>query len=313
MLKYLGILSMHDSKSRGAFTLIELLVVIAIIAVLIGLLLPAVQKVRASASRTQCQNNMKQFGLAIHNYLTTNQKLPASRTKAPDPIRSWTPLVLTYIEQDAIGNRWNFGRNWDDNTAPVAPFGQNNYSLSTTNFAVFTCPAAPPRRRPGSTAYAPLGLGDYGSLNAIKRSYYTANSITPPDSDSEWIGVLQKHIDTPTQQVTDGLSNSFMLAEGAGRPNFWLMGRDKGTVVADGWGWADPNTGFTIKGCEPVAGAAGPMYMNCTNDSEVYSFHLNGCNFVLGDGSVRFVTQNSDPKALAAMSTARSNDTGTVD
>ena len=110
----------HPYQRRG-FTLIELLVVIAIIAVLIGLLLPAVQKVREAAARTRCQNNLKQFGLALQNYAGSNQNyFPASRiTVSVDAkFRSWTPVALAYVEQDNVGRLWNNGVKWRDVAIP---------------------------------------------------------------------------------------------------------------------------------------------------------------------------------------------------
>src|SRR4249920_2332200 len=132
------------SVRRSGFTLIELLVVIAIIAILIGLLLPAVQKVREAAARMSCQNNLKQFGLALHNYAGNNNNVfPASRitVNGDAKFRSWTPIALAYVEQDNVGRLWDNTIKWNTGT---------NLNTSTTRFKLFICPSAPERRPPPS-------------------------------------------------------------------------------------------------------------------------------------------------------------------
>src|SRR5437016_9812592 len=107
-------------RPRQAFTLLELLVVIAIIAVLIGLLLPAVQKVREAANRSKCTNNLKQLGLAVHHYHDARGEFPAALLNVPNPggttdptAHSWTPQILPYIEQSALFAQYRFDLNWD--------------------------------------------------------------------------------------------------------------------------------------------------------------------------------------------------------
>lgn len=298
---------------RNGFTLIELLVVIAIIAILIGLLLPAVQKVREAAARLSCQNNMKQFGLALHNYAGVNDnKLPASRVtvSGDSKFRSWTPIVLAYVEQDNVGRLWNLNTKWNTGT---------NLVTSQTNFKVFKCPSAPDSRRAPASGPV-LGFGDYGSVNAIRRRFYTANGIgaifpggPTGAAGDESLGALQKVIDTPILAITDGTSNTIMLAEDAGRPSLFQKGKDSGAGTSDGWGWADPDCGFSIDGVVPgVLGTnwttGGTCIINCTNDSELYSFHSGGLNVTLADGSVRFIRETINPAALAAFVTARGGD-----
>ena len=299
---------------RRGFTLIELLVVIAIIAILIGLLLPAVQKVREAAARAQCQNNLKQFGLALHNYAGANDsKLPASRVtvNGDAKFRSWTPLALAYVEQDNVGKLWDMTIKWNTGT---------NLTTSNTRFKLFLCPSAPDSRRPGTAPSDKLGAGDYGSVNAIRRRYYTANGIganfplgPTGAAGDEVLGALQKVIDTPILSITDGTSNTIMIGEDAGRPNLYQQGKDAGIITADGWGWADPDCGFSIDGVVPgTLGASwatgGTCIINCTNDSEFYSFHSGGMNVTMADGSVRFIRQAIDAGTLAALITARGGD-----
>src|SRR5690242_14104245 len=103
----------RPKQARTGFTLIELLVVIAIIAILIGLLVPAVQKVREAAARIKCQNNLHQLGLALHGYHDVNGGFPAAKVTTPTT-HTWFPFILPYIEQDNLFRRYRFDLDWDD-------------------------------------------------------------------------------------------------------------------------------------------------------------------------------------------------------
>ncbi len=305
---------MKQSSHRGGFTLIELLVVIAIIAILIGLLLPAVQKVREAAARMQCQNNMKQFGLALHNYaLTNDNKFPATRvTVGGDAkFRAWTPLALAYVEQDNVGRLWNMNLKWNVGT---------NLTTSQTQFKLFRCPSAPDGGRAAPPTPNPVyGYGDYATVNSVRRRFYTANGVANfpvpgTAAGDEANGAMAKVTDTAITGVTDGTSNTLLLAESAGRPSVYQRGRPTGAATPDGWGWADPDgAGLSLDGVVPGTfgsnwATGGTCYINCTNDSEIYSFHSGGVNILLADGSVKFLSQSVAPATLAALVTATGGD-----
>ncbi len=305
---------MRTASRRTAFTLIELLVVIAIIAILIGLLLPAVQKVREAAARMSCSNNLHQFGLALHNYAGVNdQKLPASRVTVGgvSKFRSWTPVALAYVEQDNVGKLWNNTIKWNTGT---------NLTTSATKFKLFICPSAGEGRNPAPNGIAP---GDYGSINSVRRRFYTANGIPNfpvpgTAAGDEANGALMKEFDTSILAITDGTSNTIMIGEDAGRPSIYQQGRPTGGTTADGWGWADPDAGFSVDGVVPGAFGAnwttgGTCIMNCTNDSEFYSFHTGGMNACMADGSVRFIKSSIPAAALAALITRDASDIATND
>ncbi|MDB5388901.1 MAG: hypothetical protein JWM11_4547, partial [Planctomycetaceae bacterium] len=132
-------------RSARGFTLIELLVVIAIIAVLIALLLPAVQQAREAARRSQCTNNLKQLGLALHNYHDTTQTFPYSSSAVPQwsVAHVWNEFILPYVDNAPFYNKINFNVHNSDNSTPGTPGGPTNYTLMTQPVKFQQCPSNP--------------------------------------------------------------------------------------------------------------------------------------------------------------------------
>jgi len=298
-------------RSRRGFTLIELLVVIAIISILIGLLLPAVQKVRAAAARMACTNNMKQIGLALHNYHEVNGRFPPSGTGPvpPDPSTPpkfanhgpW-PFVLPYLEQDAVYQLYRFDRHWFD---PV------NEPARVKHLRILQCPSAKQDRvGQGTVDPANPAVGactDYAPTQRVDAMLVQSGFISSP---ADFSGVMCGELEWPVMKVTariedisDGKSQTIMVTEDAGRPAAWRMGQSFPGYVKGG-PWASGPNSIVLRGYNPESGQyGGPCAINCTNDKEVYSFHTGGANAVFADGSVRFLKSSISIQTLAALIT----------
>jgi prepilin-type N-terminal cleavage/methylation domain-containing protein/prepilin-type processing-associated H-X9-DG protein len=281
---------MHPSPTcRRGFTLIELLVVIAIIAVLIGLLLPAVQKVREAAARLQCSNNLKQLGLALHGFHDANGGFPPGKVEIPPGgkvIHTWTPYVLPYIEQENLYRQYRFDRSWDN----AATNDANPGGVGQVELKLFLCPSAPTGRR-GSRNRAVI---DYSPANQITRPNPFVTNMPP--ADPTFIGILGHNVQRRIVEVTDGTSNTILLAEDGGRNQVWVMGKLVATSGGTG-AWTNPGTEVVITGYDPSNPSKptpGPCAVNCTNNNEIYGFHPGGANILLGDGSVRLLRASTD-------------------
>jgi prepilin-type N-terminal cleavage/methylation domain-containing protein/prepilin-type processing-associated H-X9-DG protein len=268
-------------RRRTAFTLIELLVVIAVIAILIGLLLPAVQKIREAANRMSCTNNLKQMGLACHNYHDTNEGLPpgylaTAAYPGTSPGWGWGMFLLPFLEQDNLYRQI-------DQTQPVESQAAIRQSLR-----VCLCPTDPGVRNAFTIVDAtltPICQAAPSSYAATVGS--DASEVDAPDGN----GVFYRNSRTRFADITDGLTNTVFIGDRA---------------FADSKGcWAGvPTNSITQPGAtNPWQTTTGPgqclvlvhnNWINIKTDADgglddFSSKHVGGVNLLMGDGSVRFV------------------------
>jgi prepilin-type N-terminal cleavage/methylation domain-containing protein len=283
--------------SRRAFTLIELLVVIAIIAILIGLLLPAVQKVREAAARSSCANNLKQLGLALQNYHDAHKAFPPGRTTTPAH-GSFFPYIFPYIEQDAVYKQYRFDKGWNDTTTNDAPGGVNTFQPS-----VLLCPSAPDPAARGTTP--PRGVTDYSAISDVTPRPNPFINPMPP-VDPTHLGVLGLDVRRRITDVTDGSSNTILLAEDAGREQYYELGKAMPPRTGNPpiGVWTNPGNEIFISGFDTTNFTApGPCAVTCMNDKEVYSFHSSVAQVVFVDGSVHQLSSSLNINVLVALMT----------
>ncbi len=325
----------NASGRRRGFTLIELLVVIAIIAVLIALLLPAVQQAREAARRTQCKNNLKQMGLGLHNYESTNRVFPSAgkgpvQSVASLPTVFFTAstfsLILPYIDQTPVYQLMSFGVHYTDDASTIL--------AGKTKITAFLCPSN------GVTQPDPAG---FGLVDYMPVAYTTLPTLTqsPGPKKEGALGTFGR----PISFVTDGTSNTIAIFEDSGRVSGGLNGAvsittsaaPAGTItqagmITKGTGtgpvctgpnggntcpgrWIDGDNGngvtgppagtFTaINNNKNPGGAALCPYtqVNCGPFGEPFSLHTGGCHALLCDGSVKFISENIDIQIVRRLS-----------
>ncbi|WP_459554940.1 DUF1559 family PulG-like putative transporter [Lacunimicrobium album] len=289
---------------RRGFTLIELLVVIAIIATLVAILLPAVQQAREAARRTTCKNNLKQIGIAVHNYHDVNQMLPVN---SPGTRPAGANIsILPYLEQSAVYDLYDMNKTVSDPVQAV---------LKDKMPKVYLCPSTPE----GGT---PVGISGF------QTSDYAWVTFSKGALTATGFGLKPSTFMTPSKnfaKVTDGLSNTLFVYESAGRTKMRYYDTEMSQAYMDSknwgnlgnstkyagwirsWGWGLIGISYLMDsadptGVQPQSIPTGPV-MNVTNDmSSPYGFHQGGITILMGDGAVRFISENIDQTTATNLS-----------
>jgi prepilin-type N-terminal cleavage/methylation domain-containing protein len=282
--------------SRG-LTLVELLVVIAIVGVLVALLLPAVQAAREAARRAQCQNHVRQIGLALHHHHTTHRSLPpgwVSSALNGDPGWGWAAVALPFLEQEALqeasgGGPWGGPGGGPGSGLGGLPIGHPaNQRLRETSLAMFLCPSDPAEplfmlhrgTGPGAPPMFPVARANYVGVFGTR---------TIEASPSAGDGCFFQNSAVRFDDVRDGLSNTLLVGERSSRLGIAT------------WVGAVPEAGRAMA---RVVGRAGAVPNHVLNDfADFSSHHPFGANFVLADGSTRMISDEIDLEVYRALAT----------
>jgi prepilin-type N-terminal cleavage/methylation domain-containing protein/prepilin-type processing-associated H-X9-DG protein len=306
-------------KRRNGFTLVELLVVIAIIGMLVSLLLPAVQSAREAARRMSCQNNLKQIGLAFHNFESARGGLPPRRyASETEGYTGWGLFILPYMEGSTIFDRYNLNYDYYD---PV------NAPITNRNLKVYICPSTPQMGEMASGGKATSGShnSDKSSSFTVKAymDYMAPNGFAVPktgwgtqftaastnftqalwDSAPSFSPYMPSQTPRRMSEITDGTSNTLLINECAGWPQVWQGNQriDPPRTGGNRGHWAGWQAlvyytysldGSLSSGSSANAGDLVACAVNCNNQAQIYGFHPAGANVLYCDGSVRFAAKS---------------------
>lgn len=298
---------MWRNRSRRGFTLIELLVVIAIIAVLIALLLPAVQQARESARRTQCKNNLKQMGLAFHNYHDTCNTLPYG-CHGDQTGHSWCLYIMPYIDQAPLYNQWNFNCSYYGTNAPLRRMKQPAY----------VCPSDTPNiwwdQNPLYNYAVVLGTTNNAHTSPLNGVNYLAGAFDVADNSGGYFNYCTTNAPRTYRfrDISDGMSNTLLVAE-----------LRQGPINQDirGLAWYAPFAGLTTNlgpnsssadtmgGFCPGTPAPGMPCVPGATALSARSKHTGGVQVLMGDGAIRFVSNNINLPTWQALSSIQGSET----
>lgn len=303
---------MRPAPSRG-LTLIEMLVVISVIGILASMLLPAVQTAREAGRRATCQNNMRQIGLAFHQYHDSHRGFPAIKTDPHDTsnvrttasAKGWIAEILAYIEQEPIRKAYRFNEHFDS---------KNNLPVVAFTLRLFQCPTTPAQNRTVSIYDSATG-NMVVATEAGATDYFPHVAIASGDGVAR-VPALQVNKIQSLAAIGDGSSQTILMDEVALRPTRYINGSRQldGSVTAPQWAawggyamtnlWMYDAEGKAVEDTPATAACA----VNCNNDAGIYAFHPHGANSLFCDASVHFLANSTAAKVILALATREGNE-----